>query len=403
MDTRTESPSTPPDRPLRVLLWSPVGAGLHYSGPAMTAYRLYATAAPKRFLIDLAHGQPQQQRYELFQRQHLVSPLGGSHLSKLRFVLAGRRWIRRHAGEYEVFHGLQGFSLTVSPALAAQKTGLPAVIKLATHRSDLADKASWSSWLGLARRRRRAVARLSGVIAISRAIEQELLEYGIPESKVVFIPNGVDVNLFRPPRDDQEKTALRRGLGWADRPTVLFVGRLVRRKGPLLMLEAMARLKERAVDAQLVLVGPDGEADYMQQLRDAHARLGLGERVIWHGFTEDPSELYRAADVFALPSRSEGMPNAVAEALASGLPAVVTAISGSTDLIGEEQSRGRFIERDAASLSEALGDYLSDASLRQAQGEAARRWIVSHYSTAAVLDAHEALFRRIIAGQPARD
>ena len=54
-------------------------------------------------------------------------------------------------------------------------------------------------------------------------------------------------------------------------------------------------------------------------------------------------------------------------------------------------------------MREALGDYLSDRSLRQAQGEAARRWIVSHYSTAAVLDAHEALFRRTVAGQPVRD
>jgi glycosyltransferase involved in cell wall biosynthesis len=123
----------------------------------------------------------------------------------------------------------------------------------------------------------------------------------------------------------------------------------------------------------------------------------VADSLVWYGFTEQMTELYQAADVFALPSQNEGMPNAVLEAMASGLPVVATAISGIVDLV-EDEATGRLVEPDAAPLTEALQTYLDRAALRDAHGQAARQKIESHYSTRVVLDQHEQLFRRIIAG-----
>ena len=387
--------------PLRVLLWSIKGAGEHYGGPGMSAFRLYSRARPGRFCITLAHGFEPQERYEVFAEQRLIAPFHTSAVAQLRFIHAAKAWIRENAGRFDVMHGLQGFEATLTPAYEAQKRGLPALVKLAAHRADLADKDNWRTWLGVQRRRRRRAMQLAGIIAISREIEQELLGYGFPASKIARIPNGVDTQLFHPP-GDAERIELRNRLGWRDLPTILYVGGLVRRKRPHLLIEALALLKKRGIEAQLALVGPEHDAPYASEMKQRAAALGLSELVIWGGFTKDIAPVYRAAEVFALPSSNEGMANAVLEASATGLPVVVTPISGMADLM-QEGVTGLCIEPTAAALSEALQALLRDGALRRTMGEAGRAWVVDRFSANAVLDAHERLFRRIISGGPAAE
>ncbi|MEX0776991.1 MAG: glycosyltransferase family 4 protein [Phycisphaeraceae bacterium] len=394
--------TTPAPKPIRVLLWSPKGSGLHYGGPGMTAYRLYAAAGPDRFRLVLAHGHPSQEQYPLFAQQHLIAKSSMGALDQLRFVMVARRWVARHAGEFDVFHGLQGFAMTVEPALVAEKRDLPAVIKLAAHRSDLADKPGWRSRLGFSRRRRQKVQRLSAIIAISRAIVDELREYGIPESKIAWIPNGVDIEQFRPVADAAERRALREQLGWRDLPTLLFAGGINRRKSPHLLVEAIGLLKQRGLECQLVLAGPENDPPYTAQINDIRRNMGIDALVHWQGFTTDMAPLYRAADVFALPSLNEGMPNALMEAMASGLPSIATPISGTTDLI-DDDVHGRLVPRDAALIADALAAYVSDPQVAARHGQASRQKVVDRFSTAAVLDAHERLFRRIMAGGPAAE
>jgi len=131
-----------------------------------------------------------------------------------------------------------------------------------------------------------------------------------PHARLARIPNGIDFVRYRPPVPG-EKEALRRALGWDATPRVLFVGRLVRKKGVDLACAAVARLGPHA---HLVIVGP-GDLD--PKLRAANVEV-LG--------AQDPervAELYRAADVFLLPSRGEGFPLSAQEAMASGLPVVL--------------------------------------------------------------------------------
>lgn len=389
-----------PKLPLRILLWSTRGAGLHYGGPGTSAFRLYSAATPGRFSIELAHALPHQERYPLFADQHQIARRIGPGLTGFQFFRASHAWLKENAARFDVFHGLRAFHETVVPAFDAQKMGLPAVVKPAAHRADLADKGSWRWILGLPRRRREMLKSISGVIAISRAISQELQSFGIPERKIVRIPNGVDTNVFHP-ADESERRRLREELGWRDLPTLLFVGAIVRRKRPHLLLEAAAFARRSGVECQVVLVGPyDHDAEYATEIQRRARDLGLAELLVMPGLCRNVSTLYRAADIFILPSSKEGLPNAALEAMASGLVTIVTPFEGAEDVIADHH-HGLVIEPSAGALADAIVECLKTPSRLLMLGQAARQRALDVFSANAVLDAHEKMFRRIMIGADA--
>ena len=171
----------------RLLLWAPNGAGLHYSGPGMSAFRLLSKLQPTDGLeVTLAHGFAAQEISRTFAAQEFVAPINGSALSQIDFIWRGRRWLSRQRGRFDVFYGLQAFDYTVLPAETAESIGIPAIVKVVQHHADLADKSGWRSLLGRAKARREKVARLSGIVAISDAIRQELISYRVPERKIAM-------------------------------------------------------------------------------------------------------------------------------------------------------------------------------------------------------------------------
>ncbi len=397
--------------PLKIVLWSTKGAGLHYGGPGMTAYRMYRQAKPGEMSVTLAHGYAGQESYPVFERQIKVGDVAlkpwtglGDFIrnswTQSDYIRRGCSWVDRHVREFDIFHGLTGFQVTISPALRAVKQGVPAVVKLAAHRADVADKPGLKGWLGIAARRRRQLKQLSAVIAISRAIHDELLSYGIPEQRIALIPNGVDIDEFHPATDESEIHELRQSFKWRDLPTMLFVGVVNQRKRPHLLVEAVGLLKAKGVACQLVLAGPPEDTRYIQWMKDRTAELGIVDLVHWLGFTENTASLYRAADLFALPSRIEGMPNALLEAMASGLPCIATKISGTMDLIGDS-NQGRLVEPSAEAIAESVADYLAEPSVAKQHGTAGRELVVAKFSGRKVLELHRELFHRLIAGQDA--
>jgi len=314
------------------------------------------------------------------------------------FITKGRRRVRQIARRFDVFHGLAGYSLTIEAAVAAERHGLPAVVKLAGSRGELVDKPGWRKWLALPKRRRQQINELSAVVAISTAIRDELLEYGFPEGRIACIPNGVDVSLFKP-CDASRKQELRSSLGLDDAPVVLFVGNVIPGKGPHLLVDAIKGLKSRNIECQLLLVGPESDVGYMAEIRDRLLQYGLERKLKWLPFVRDIASIYQAADVFVLPSRSEGMPNAMLEAMSSGLPCIGTRISGVVDLI-TDGVHGRLVERSSQDIANAVYQYICDQAEAMSHGAAARRRVVERFSTQTVVAAYENLFRNILAGLP---
>jgi glycogen(starch) synthase len=200
-----------------------------------------------------------------------------------------------------------------------------------------------------------------------------------PDVPVTVVPNGVDAALFRP----------------ADAPSLpssaplrlLVVGRLVRQKGVDLILEAMARTP---VPLDLTVVGDGG---VRPALEAQVAALGLGERVRFAGWLERTAlpDAYRAADLFVFPSRDEGMPNVVLEAMASGLPVAATDIAGNRDLVVDGETGFLLPVDDVAALAAALERLAADPDLRRRMGAAGRARVVERFSWAAVATAYRAL------------
>src|SRR5262249_196957 len=354
-----ESASKNPSSPIRVLLWSPGGAGDHYHGPGSFAYRLYSTAKHGQFQLTLAHGFAAQADYPLFQHQRLIHSLTNSPSSTWCFLRQSRRWVENHAGQFDVFHGLAAFQTTVQPAYAAQRLGLPSVVFVASHCVELTDKPGLKGILGLPRRRRAMAKEISGLIAMSRAVYDELSSFDIPERKIARIPMGVDTSRFRPPVDEGERQALREEFGWPDRPTLIFVGGITEGKRPHLLIEAIGLLNKQGLECQLAIVGPDQAPQYTGRMKQRARELGVESQVIWFGFTQDIGPLFRASDFFGLPSANEGMPAALVEAMASGIPSIVTAISGTTDLVIDGQ-HGRIVAPDPAEIADGLAPYLKN-------------------------------------------
>ncbi len=387
----------------RLLLWAPHGAGLHYSGPGMSAFRLLSKLQPTDGLdVTLAHGFAAQETSRTFSAQELVAPINGSPLSQVDFIWRGRRWLSRQRGRFDVFYGLQAFDFTVLPAETAESIGIPAIVKVAQHNSDLADKSGWRSLLGRAKARREKVARLSGIVAISDAIRQELISYRVPERKIACIPNGVDTDRFRPPASSMERTDLRTELGLPAEITVLFVGAIVPRKRPHLLVQALGKLRSAGIGAHLILAGPVKDAHYGDAIKSSAQELGVDHQVTWTGFVQEMEPWYRAADIFALPSSNEGMPNALLEAMASGLPSVITPIPGSVDLVRDDEE-GIFTDGTVPSVASALCRYIRAPQLLAAHGAAARARALSRFSARSVLERHIALYRRISAGGDAAE
>jgi glycosyltransferase involved in cell wall biosynthesis len=357
----------------------------------MSAFRLLSKLQPADGLdVTLAHGFAAQEISRTFSAQEFVAPINGSALSQIDFIWRGRRWLSRQRGRFDVFYGLQAFDYTVLPAETAESIGIPAIVKVVQHHADLADKSGWRSLLGRAKARREKVARLSGIVAISDAIRQELISYRVPERKIACIPNGVDTDRFRPPATPMEHDRARAELGLPDETVILFVGAILPRKRPHLLVQALGELRSAGIDAHLILAGPIKDGRYADAIKSSAQELGIDHQVTWTGFVRDTELLYKAADIFALPSSNEGMPNALLEAMASGLPSVITPIPGSIDLVRDDEE-GIVTDGTLPSVASALSRYIHSPQLLAAHGAAARARALSRFSARSVLERHIAL------------
>lgn len=190
----------------------------------------------------------------------------------------------------------------------------------------------------------------AGIIAVSTALQEAMIDLGAPRGRITVIPNGVDSTKFFAVSMEGARTTL----GLPSGPMVLCVGNLNSNKGFHIVVEAVGRITndDDFRDLHLVIVG---EGPFRGELARRIQREGLTDRVRLVGHVaHDALHLwYSAADVFCLASATEGMPNAVLEALACGVPVVATAAGGIPEIIQSEQV-GLLSERNAPSLAAAL-------------------------------------------------
>jgi glycosyltransferase involved in cell wall biosynthesis len=202
------------------------------------------------------------------------------------------------------------------------------------------------------------------VVTVCGPFARELEERrGVAREKIFVQHNPVTAG--REVGEDEVRR-LRERLGLREGEcVVLTVGRLSREKAQADLLRAFARLTRANTDAsaRLVIVGDGPERGRLEQLS---AELGLGARTVFAGQTHDVAPFYAAADLFALPSHSEGSPYALLEAMAAGVPAAATAVGGVPEIVADGESALLVAPRDEEALARALARLLSDPALARA-------------------------------------
>lgn len=227
-------------------------------------------------------------------------------------------------------------------------------------------------------------------VAQTPTMAQELLAAGVPADKVVMVPSAVVADLAEMP-NDATRAAARAALGLPDRPTVLFVGRLVTQKRPDVLMSAWAEtVRDR--QASLVIVGDGPEAERIAGWKRAS---GCGDTVRMFGWQSDPKAFYQAADIFAFPAQGEAFANVLAEAMVHGLALVTTPVGLARHWIRDGEN-GVLIREDAPDeLAEALKRLIEDAPLRERLGRQARKDALTLFSPEAVVGAYLDLYRRL--------
>jgi glycosyltransferase involved in cell wall biosynthesis len=197
------------------------------------------------------------------------------------------------------------------------------------------------------------------IIATSELEQMELMEDGVAQEQISMRYNGVDSDLTAhgPPYGEFRS---KYGLS-TDEPLVLFLGRLIPRKGADVLIEAFAAACPDL--GRLVIVGPEGIPGYRARLEKCALDSGAGDRVLFTGplYDEEKMSALRDADIFALPSRYENFANVVAEAIACGVPVIITPFCGIRSLV--DGRAGLVVDPERKALATALQALLLDKSL----------------------------------------
>ncbi|MCX7022639.1 MAG: glycosyltransferase [bacterium] len=224
----------------------------------------------------------------------------------------------------------------------------------------------------------------------SRAVGGMVLARGGSESKLRVIHNGIEAG---PHVTDDERTEARRKLGLTSGPVLVMVANLRHPKDPQTLVKATARLKNTHPGIRTLFAG---EGLLRPEVEDLIRKLGLGEEAQLLGRTEDVRGVLAAADVFCHSSLSEGLPNAVIEAQAAGVPCVVSRAGGSTELV-TDGDRGLVFEiGDVDGCAAAISRLLENPREAERMAENSRAWVIRELSFERNLDQHRRLYEEAL-------
>jgi glycosyltransferase involved in cell wall biosynthesis len=305
------------------------------------------------------------------------TPLAGeSPLASLVYVAAALGHLVRRRSQIDLVHA-HGALSPATIALGGRLLGLPCLVTVlgAGPNGDLARLARKP----LGRVRSRLMFRSAWFAALSDELRQELVARGVAPERILVLPNGVDLDTYRP-AGDSERERLRERLGL---PAGAFIGTFVGRLHPVKDVDTLLAAAARVPALTLVVVGDGAERGRLQA---EAGRLGLGARVKFLGQSSKVAEILRASDAFLLSTHGEGMSNALLEAMACGLPCLASgSAGGAAELL--EAGRGlRLPAGDAEAWAAGIRRLLDEPGLGASLGGAAASFVAAELSLEAAAD-----------------
>ena len=306
-----------------------------------------------------------------------------SILTSLAFSMSGLKHIRRLRPHVLHAHGL--FSPTTTATTAHQMFGIPVVAKVL--RGGVLGDVIRIKQKPMGQRR---IAHLSKnvdrFITISEEIQQELIAEGVRAEKCYYIPNGVDVERFRPLTSEQKRKQ-REAMGLSDGPLVVYVGRLVPEKRVDKLIHSWETVRQKFPNSQLLIIGTGSEDATLQKLAVPNIQFV--------GRVDDTSTWLQVADLFVLPSISEGLSNSLLEAMACSLPIIATAVGAAPNLIRPQENGWCIPPDDLNALTDALMASLDNLDYCQPMGKRNRDRILNDFQLSVTADKLCRLYREL--------
>ena len=283
-------------------------------------------------------------------------------------------WLKSHIRDYDIIHlhELQSYQNNIVFS-HAKKANVPYIL----HAHGLAPKIMEKSFL---KRLYNYVwgddilKNASKVIALTEMESIEYQEMGVPEKKIVIVPNGLDLSVVKHLPD---KGLFRKKIGYnADEKIILYLGRLNETKGIHLLIDAFGQILPQMADARLVIVGPDD--GYLQHLIIKISQMGISDRVLIVGPVSETEKFtaYMDADICVLPSIYEPFGITVLEAWACGVPVIVTKGCGIADVV---KSAGLVVDYNKEQMASAILQLLKNEELRKKFGESGKKFVNEVY------------------------
>jgi glycosyltransferase involved in cell wall biosynthesis len=241
-----------------------------------------------------------------------------------------------------------------------------------TFRAKLANLIMWR----LSKLEEESAKNAAIVVTVSNYSAEKIFQfYGVDKTKVRVVPNGVDPQKFKPV-ESGEKT--KRQIGIGNKQCVLFVGRLIPRKGLPFLIEAAKQIVKERSETAFVIVGNGPLKNHLISYLE---KLNLSSSFVFLGDVSENmlAALYNCADVFAFPSIQEGLGIALLEAQATAKPTVAFNIGGVNEAVLNKET-GLLVKQDSRELADAILKLLSDKSLRERMGHKGRAFVSSNFS-----------------------
>jgi glycosyltransferase involved in cell wall biosynthesis len=302
-----------------------------------------------------------------------------------RVVVRGRSYVSEYRSLRALMRRLRpaivhthGYRADILAGVAARACGVPTVSTVHGFTGGGARNLLYEGMQGLALRRADAV------VAVSKPLASRLADSGIAPGRIHFIPNG-----FCPSENQLTRDEARDRLGLSRQGHVAgWVGRLSREKGADVMVQALAKCDS---SWRLSIIGTGRERD---RLVDLAQRLGISERISWHGPIPGAASLLRAFDAFVLSSRTEGTPIGLLEAMHAGIPVIATRVGGVPDVVTATDALLVVAESPDA-IAGGLAEIAQDQSAAARRAESARRRVADAFGFAPWLAAVDAIYHAV--------
>lgn len=320
----------------------------------------------------LAEGLPEREVRNGFQ---IVRPktFGIGKMRTVSFMLSALGYLIVNRSKYQILHAHLAFGPAFIAVLLGRFLGKKVIVKLGGSNAIGDVQVSMKTWRG--RLRFWAIRRWADVvIALTDVMRSEALQIGIPHERVKILNNGIDARAYD--FDEAARLAAKQQLGLQDNTVALFVGRLDPIKSLPTVIEAMRSARQRSPRLRFVIVGDGPERAALE----AQARsMGVEDVVQFAGSQKNVNLYLKVADLFILPSFTEGISNALLEAMASSVACLATPVGGNKEVLDQGKYGVMVPVANVDAWVDALVDYGNDETKRKAIGQKGRERILNTY------------------------